>query len=164
MDTKSNSLKCNNKNLNTSAWNFTRETGTPLYTAPEQERNLFYNDKSDVYTMGLLLYEMLGKFKTIHMKVDRIRKLKQESKIDEAFEKRYPHEARLIRRLCEQENSRRPKCAEIKQLPEYREWKEVMISELNCASMLSENSSQVGKLSGSTENTVLQLSYSPVQA
>lgn len=33
--------------------------GTPLYMAPESLRRNFYSFKSDLYSMGIVLYEML---------------------------------------------------------------------------------------------------------
>ena len=33
--------------------------GTPLYMAPESLKKSYYSCKSDIYSMGILLYEML---------------------------------------------------------------------------------------------------------
>ena len=33
--------------------------GTPLYMAPESLRKSYYSYKSDIYSLGILLYEML---------------------------------------------------------------------------------------------------------
>jgi len=57
------------------------------------------------------------------MKIDKINKLKQKGAIDEAFEKKYPIETRLIKILTNSENEKRPVSSKIKELPEYQEWK-----------------------------------------
>lgn len=49
-----------------SIFEYSRQTGTPLYTAPEQELSTKYNDKADVYTLGIILFELLSKFSTFH--------------------------------------------------------------------------------------------------
>ena len=66
-------------------FSYSRHTGTPLYTAPEQANNSFYNEKTDVYTMGIILFELLSNFKTLHQKMDKIRNLKEKGLIDEVF-------------------------------------------------------------------------------
>lgn len=111
--------------------NFSRQTGTPLYTAPEQERDDYYNSKTDVYTLGIILFELLSNFKTIHAKIDKIIKLKREAKIDESFLKKYPIESKLVLILTNTKNEDRPESSEIKKLPVFMEWAQDLQKMLN---------------------------------
>ena len=49
-----------------SSFNLTSKVGTYLYLAPELDKGLEYNKKVDVYSLGLIYFEMLNEFKTTH--------------------------------------------------------------------------------------------------
>lgn len=110
---------------------FSRQTGTPLYTAPEQASDLFYNERTDVYTLGIILFEMLSNFKTMHRRIDKIMMLKDKGQIEESFKNQYPCEAALILKLTERVNDDRPKCWEIFKLKEFEDWVKELSTKLN---------------------------------
>ena len=43
-----------------------QDVGTPLYTAPELEKGLEYDEKIDMFSLGLTFYEIIRKFETDH--------------------------------------------------------------------------------------------------
>ena len=51
--------------------------GTELYSAPEQIRNNNYSEKSDIYSLGLVIYEMFSKFNSNLEKISSINSLKK---------------------------------------------------------------------------------------
>lgn len=42
----------------------TEVKGTPFYMAPEVEREKIFNLKSDVFSLGMILYELMSSFRT----------------------------------------------------------------------------------------------------
>jgi len=52
--------------------------GTPLYSAPEQMTQNNYDSKVDVYSLGLILFEMNYTFKTMHEKHSSFNKLRND--------------------------------------------------------------------------------------
>ena len=44
----------------------TRNIGTPGYMAPELEANEYYDDKVDIFALGLIMFEMFFNFSTKH--------------------------------------------------------------------------------------------------
>lgn len=103
---------------------FSRVTGSPLYTAPEQENDTFYNEKTDVYTLGIILFEMLTTFKTAHQKIEQIKNLKEKGLIDKSLWEKYPAECQLILKLTDRVNKHRPFAYDIIEDRVYLAWKE----------------------------------------
>lgn len=90
----------------------TKNIGTLLYSAPEQLNNNFYDYKSDIYSMGLVLFELMQPFKTQmekNMKFEQIKK----GKIPLNLESEEPVLAELILAMCQQEPKQRPNTKEI---------------------------------------------------
>ena len=52
------------------------EYGNPIYRAPELSNFLLFK-ASDVYSYGIILFELFNIFKTYHQRIDLIKKLKQ---------------------------------------------------------------------------------------
>lgn len=55
----------------------TTNIGTSAYLSPEQEDNSSYNEKVDIFALGLILCEMYCKFHTYHEKLRVLTDLKQ---------------------------------------------------------------------------------------
>jgi serine/threonine protein kinase len=92
---------------------FSRATGTPLYTAPEQELLMKYNEKTDVYCLGIILYELIFGFKTYHQKMTEIMNLKQSGLVNPKVKEKFGFEAELVQLMVQRDIDKRPKASEI---------------------------------------------------
>ncbi len=97
--------------------------GTPLYQSPEQIKELSYNEKVDIYAMGLILYEMCGCFKTGMERRINIENLRNEHKLSKIISERYPMESELILLMTRQKPSERPSAIEILNSEKFKGWK-----------------------------------------
>jgi len=98
------------------------QVGTPLYTSPEQESEEPYDQKADIYSLGVILFELIGKFSTYHERVAEISRLKKDGRPTAAFMKDHSFKARLIELMINPDPTKRPEAVTIKTLPEFREW------------------------------------------
>ena len=97
--------------------------GTPLYIAPEMANDLVAGtSKGDIYSLGIILYELLAKFNTFHERVHEITKLKKKGHCSKFFSSKYDLQSRIIAKLINQDILKRPEANEILTLPEFKEW------------------------------------------
>ena len=97
--------------------------GTPLYQSPEQIKEHSYNEKVDIYAMGLILYEMCGCFKTGMERRINIEKLRNETVLSKNVYEKYPVESELILLMTRLKPSERPSANEILNCQKFRDWK-----------------------------------------
>jgi serine/threonine protein kinase len=100
--------------------------GTPLYQSPEQIKKQRYNEKVDIYAMGLILYEMCGCFKTGMERRVNIENLRNEHKLGKNVLEKYPVESDLILLMTKQKPGERPSAKEILNSEKFKEWKKNM--------------------------------------
>jgi len=110
-------------NLDNSFIKIDEFVGTPLYQSPEQIKELSYNEKVDIYAMGLILYEMCGCFKTGMERRMNIEKLRNEQIIDEKIQIKYEIESDLILWMTRTKPSDRPSAQEILNSEKFKNWK-----------------------------------------
>lgn len=60
-----------------------------MYCAPEQESSNNYDIKADIYSLGIILYEILNNFKTKHSKIKEILNLKKNGKVNNFFKEKH---------------------------------------------------------------------------
>ena len=53
--------------------------GTPVYCSPEQAKSNWYDAKTDMYSLGIIIFELFFKMKTNQEKYINIKKLKEGS-------------------------------------------------------------------------------------
>ena len=87
--------------------------GTPLYLSPEQKNSKIYNEKVDIYALGITLYEICSSFSTSMERYNSITNLKKNNLINENVRKKYPEESTLIRLMTKNDFNERPSAKEI---------------------------------------------------
>eukprot|EP00794_Sanderia_malayensis_P005317 gene5317-5986_t len=98
----------------------TGNVGTQLYMSPEQVNGKTYNHKVDIYSLGLILFELLQPFSTQMERIKTLLEVKQ-SRFPVEFEESYKPEAQVLRCLLREDPSQRPEANEFKSSKLYRE-------------------------------------------
>ncbi|XP_075147017.1 pancreatic eIF-2alpha kinase [Haematobia irritans] len=105
--------KCGDKTGMPSCVRHTQQVGTHLYMSPEQLRGLPYDFKVDIYSLGLIFFELLVYFGT---EMERIMTLK--SLRDGLYPKEFPHqhpkEYDLLKKMLSANPEERPATPELK--------------------------------------------------
>lgn len=87
--------------------------GTSVYASPEQLNGSVYDEKSDIYSLGIVLFELFYPIKTQMERSRVLSDLKQSKHFPTDFLKRYPKEAALIWCCLSSDPSTRPSADEI---------------------------------------------------
>ncbi|KAM9425497.1 eukaryotic translation initiation factor 2-alpha kinase 1 isoform 2-T2 [Pholidichthys leucotaenia] len=97
-----------------SASTHTTGVGTFVYAAPEQLKGSHYNFMSDMYSIGILAFELFQPFGT---EMERVRALEdlREGKIPDLFCHRWPVLSKYIMKLTNKEPSIRPTASQLLQ-------------------------------------------------
>jgi serine/threonine protein kinase len=103
-----------------------------LYSSPEQygssprardtKSKKFYTQKTDVYSAGIILFEMVADLQTEHERVLKIKALKETGKCPLALMGSLPSACKLVERIVAVEEKSRPRSTEVFSLPEYLDW------------------------------------------
>ncbi|XP_040916825.1 eukaryotic translation initiation factor 2-alpha kinase 3 [Toxotes jaculatrix] len=98
----------------------TGQVGTKLYMSPEQLSGNSYSHKVDIYSLGLILFELLYPFRT---QMERVRTLTEVRvlRFPEVFSKNNAQELSMVRSMLSLSPSERPEAAEITGTPLFQE-------------------------------------------
>jgi translation initiation factor 2-alpha kinase 4 len=88
------------------------EVGTYLYTAPEVASGK-YSEKADVYSLGVVLFEMFSSFGTGMERVAVLASLRCGGALPAAWADKYPQAANLARAMVSLDPAQRPSCVAI---------------------------------------------------
>ncbi|KAG1056619.1 hypothetical protein G6F46_007297 [Rhizopus delemar] len=96
--------------------NRTMGVGTRTYAAPEQLAGTTYDEKADIYSLGIILFELFYPFSTAMERSNVLNDLKMKGEMPEGFEERYPTESKWIRQMMHPDPSQRPSASELCQV------------------------------------------------
>ncbi|KAG8591131.1 hypothetical protein GDO81_000055 [Engystomops pustulosus] len=90
----------------------TGQVGTKLYMSPEQMFGQSYSHKVDIFSLGLILFELLYPFGTNMERVQILTDLR-DLKFPALFTQQYPQEHTMVRHMLSHNPSERPEAEEI---------------------------------------------------
>uniref|UniRef100_A0A8C6WEK3 Eukaryotic translation initiation factor 2-alpha kinase 3 n=1 Tax=Neogobius melanostomus TaxID=47308 RepID=A0A8C6WEK3_9GOBI len=98
----------------------TGQVGTKLYMSPEQLSGNSYSHKVDIYSLGLILFELLFPFRT---QMERVRTLTEVRalRFPEVFSKNNVQELNMVRSMLSPSPSERPEAVDITGTPLFQE-------------------------------------------
>lgn len=102
------------KLLTSESGRLTDQVGTQLYMSPEQIDGLKYNQSVDIFSLGLIFFELLWPFSTQMERIQDLMNAKQ-LKFPDEFRKTYSSECKLIERLLSHSGDKRPSARDIRQ-------------------------------------------------
>lgn len=85
----------------------TQQVGTHLYMSPEQVSGKPYSYKVDIYSLGLILFELFATFNTEMERIDTLKGLRSNYFPDD-FQEKFKDEFNLLRLMLSQNPSDRP--------------------------------------------------------
>lgn len=94
-----------------------------LYSSPEQKKGMGVSKKSDIYSIGLVLYEMCECFPNDEKRNKKINFLKKYKTFENKFQKDYDLQCNLILQMIEDDEGKRPSCEELLDSKEMQTWK-----------------------------------------
>lgn len=100
----------------------TTQAGTSTYLSPEQEQNKPYNEKVDIFALGLILCELFCKFSTTHERLTTLNDLKSKGKLPQSLLKNYPIESQIILLMVNKDPEQRPSAADLLKHPLMEQW------------------------------------------
>jgi len=101
-----------------------------IYKAPEIQSNSRYDNKADIYSAGIILFELLSRFKTFHEKVRQTEMLKKTHRVSKKLRDEYTIQSTIIEAMVSINVNKRPTAGEIKDLDSFVFWE--TISKVNC--------------------------------
>ncbi|CAL8274045.1 unnamed protein product [Merluccius merluccius] len=98
----------------------TGQVGTKLYMSPEQLSGNSYSHKVDIYSLGLILFELLWPFRT---QMERVRTLREVRALQfpDTFSKKHVQELGMVRCMLSLSPSERPEAAGITETPLFQD-------------------------------------------
>ncbi|CAI9565024.1 unnamed protein product, partial [Staurois parvus] len=94
----------------------TGQVGTKLYMSPEQIYGQSYSHKVDIFSLGLILFELLYPFSTSMERVQILTDIR-DLKFPVLFTQKYPQEQNMVRHMLSHNPSERPEAEEIIENP-----------------------------------------------
>ena len=83
--------------------------GTENYSSPEQMNSNFYNEKTDIFSLGLIFYEILQPYKCVMKKIENFNLLKKFNKIpNEKFQNDFLFLCDVILNMIQKDFNSRP--------------------------------------------------------
>uniref|UniRef100_F6QTD0 Eukaryotic translation initiation factor 2-alpha kinase 3 n=1 Tax=Monodelphis domestica TaxID=13616 RepID=F6QTD0_MONDO len=98
----------------------TGQVGTKLYMSPEQIHGNTYSHKVDIFSLGLILFELLYPFST---QMERVKTLSdvRDLKFPPLFAQKYPQEYMMVRHMLSPSPTERPEATDIIENPVFED-------------------------------------------
>jgi serine/threonine protein kinase len=96
-----------------SAGEHTSGVGTYIYASPEQLAGSQYDETVDVFSLGMILFEMLHPFATKAERAVVLSKVHDFAQIPEYMQQQYPQEMNLVKRCVSKHPKDRPRASEV---------------------------------------------------
>jgi len=117
----------------------THGLGTKTFSAPEQMANSPYDQKADIYSLGLILLVLLYPTKTLSERLQVLQQCRK-SMLPKDFTEQYPDIAQLISRMVNDKPAVRPTAGELKKLHLFEikpksvsnKWEQLPLNETKC--------------------------------
>jgi len=91
----------------------TKNIGTAQYASPEQLNENYYDEKTDIFSLGIILFEMVYPLQTGMERHQTLKELKEKARIPESLSSKYPGISSLIVDMLEKIPSRRPTAKDV---------------------------------------------------
>ncbi len=95
--------------------------GTPFYNAPETEK-FEYSPKSDVFSLGVIFFELLSNFRTNFEKIKQFTELRKKLRVPLSFEEEFPLPSIMINKMINKDKNQRPQSNEIFEMVIFKNW------------------------------------------
>ncbi|KAK8887361.1 Eukaryotic translation initiation factor 2-alpha kinase [Tritrichomonas musculus] len=99
-----------------------KKVGTAIYSSPQQLNGRKSTIGDDIYSMGIMMFEMLSQFKTQMEKAKMIQNLRNFQELPIAFKQSYPQESEMILKMVSKEREKRPNTVNILQSDLFQMW------------------------------------------
>ena len=90
-----------------------RTVGTKLYSSPKQLSGHKSNSTDDIYSLGIIAYELYSDFQTYQEKTNSINKLRLQQKVDSDFSTKYPEITEIVVNCIQNDSRMRPTAYQI---------------------------------------------------
>jgi len=137
------SKKLTDSNANEYGDEHTQGIGTTCYASPEQLMQKNYDKSTDIYSLGIILFELFCPFRTEMERSLCIDKLKKSSQFPNSISKHWPRECEIIKSMISKDPKSRPSTLELMNDEKFMN-KEEIISSLR--KLLNSKMEEVNKL------------------
>ena len=98
--------------------------GSPMYLAPEQENSFEYNEKVDVFPLGLILLELCSKAETLHEKYILLEGLRSHQRVPRKVEEDFLVETQLMKLMTQPNPKLRPGVLDLLNSSFMKDWED----------------------------------------
>lgn len=106
-----------------------RKLGSPIYASPQQLNGRKSCPGDDIYSFGIIMFEILVNIEGERKKVEAIRQLRNSAILPEKFVENYPEESELILKMTSHDPSKRPTAQDVIQSDLFKKWENEINSE-----------------------------------
>lgn len=99
--------------LSSTASSNTKNVGTFIYASPEQLSGANYDEKVDIFSLGMIFFELLHPFGTLAERADVLGRLHDQLIIPNEMQRVYPLEMDLVQRCLSRKAADRPSALEM---------------------------------------------------